>query len=138
MGVLAGFGDHDFIASGQVDIIRAVQMLTEEHPKQDRPRHDRGEKALDSAIAATLAGPAGEAQHRDPSRHHEHGPSNPAELAAGCRCHMGLEAVEKCYNVHRGLLRRLRVVVVVDNNSTTALRQKPRPVHAFWRRYWEQ
>ena len=23
----------------------------------------------------------------------------------------------------------------MDNNSTTALRQKPRPVHAFWRRY---
>ena len=30
---------------------------------------------------------------------------------------MGLEAVEKCYNVHRGLLRRLTVAVVVDNGS---------------------
>jgi hypothetical protein len=26
--------------------------------------------------------------------------------------------LEKCYNVHRGLLRRLRVEVVVDYNST--------------------
>jgi hypothetical protein len=32
-------------------------------------------------------------------------------------------------------LHRLRVEVVVDNSATTALRQKPRPVHAFWRRY---
>jgi hypothetical protein len=31
---------------------------------------------------------------------------------------MGSEASEKCYNVHHGLLRRLRVVVVVDDNST--------------------
>ncbi len=59
MGVLAGFGDHDFIASGQGDIIRAVHMLTEEHPKQYRPRNDRGEQALDGARAAAFAGPAG-------------------------------------------------------------------------------
>src|SRR5262249_47540465 len=39
-------------------------------------------------------------------------------------------------NVHRRLLRRLKVEVVVDNNSTTALRQRPPPVHAFWPRYW--
>jgi hypothetical protein len=38
---------------------------------------------------------------------------------------MGSEALEKCYNVHPGLLRRLRVVVVVDDNSTIDLRQKP-------------
>src|SRR2546422_7183886 len=31
--------------------------------------------------SAAFAGPAGDAQHRDPSRHHEHGPSNPTELA---------------------------------------------------------
>ena len=37
-----------------------------------------------------------QAQHRNPSRHHEHSPNNSAALAAGCRCHMGLEAVEKC------------------------------------------
>jgi hypothetical protein len=38
---------------------------------------------------------------------------------------MGSEALEKCYNVHHGLLHRLRVIVVVDNNSTIDLRQKP-------------
>jgi hypothetical protein len=35
------------------------------------------------------------------------------------------DGVEKCYNVHRRLLRRLRVGVVVDYDSTTTLRQKP-------------
>src|SRR4029450_3743783 len=47
MRTRAGFGHDDFIASSQVDIIRAIHMLTEEHPKQDCPRNDRGEKALD-------------------------------------------------------------------------------------------
>jgi hypothetical protein len=44
---------------------------------------------------------------------------------------MGSEALEKCYNVHHGLLHRLRVVVVVDNNSTRDLRQKPYQVANF-------
>ena len=39
------------------------------------------------------------------------------------------------HNVHMGLLRSLRVAVVVDDNSTIVLRQKPFQVHAFWRRY---
>ena len=43
----------------------------------------------------------------------------------------GSEALEKCDNVHHGLLRRLRVVVVVDNNSTIDLRQKPYQVANF-------
>src|SRR5207245_3695335 len=34
-----------------------------------------------------------------------------------------------------GFPRRLRVAVVVDDNSTTALRWKPFQVSAFWRRY---
>jgi hypothetical protein len=33
-----------------------------------------------------------------------------------CHCHMGLEAVEKCYNIHHRLLRRLRAEVVVNYN----------------------
>jgi hypothetical protein len=49
---------------------------------------------------------------------------------------MALEAVAQCYNMHRGLLRGLRVIVVVDNDSPTALRQKPFHGSAFWRRYW--
>ncbi len=102
MGVFARFGGDDLIAYQQVDILWTVHMLTKEHPKQDGPRECLGEKALDGAVTAAFAGPAGDAQHRDPSRHHEHGPSNPTELADGCRCHMGLEAVEKCYNLdHR-------------------------------------
>jgi hypothetical protein len=49
----------------------------------------------------------------------------------GRRRDMGSEALEKCYNVHHGLLRRLRVVVVVDNNSTRDLRQKPYQIANF-------
>src|SRR2546430_12976874 len=99
-------------------------MLMEEHPKQDRPRHDRGEHALDGAIAAAFAGPAGYAQHRHPSRHHEQSQSNLTQLAPGRRWDIGLQAVEECYNVHCGLLRKRRVEVVVDyhaNATTEAL-----------------
>jgi hypothetical protein len=46
------------------------------------------------------------------------------------------EAWAQCSHVHRGLLRRVSVEVVVDSNATTALRQKPFHVSAFWRRYW--
>src|SRR5262245_6426174 len=102
-------------------------MVTEEHPKQHRPWHDRGEKALDGAIAAALAGPAGDTQHGDPSRHHQHGPRNPAQLAPGRRGHTGLQAVDECSNGHWGLLRRGRVEVVVDyhsNATTEALSSK--------------
>jgi hypothetical protein len=38
---------------------------------------------------------------------------------------MGAAALERGYKVHHGLLRRLSVVVVVDDNSTIDLRQKP-------------
>ena len=48
---------------------------------------------------------------------------------------MALEAVAQCYNMHRGLLRGLRVLVVVDNDSPTALRQKLFHGSALWRRY---
>src|SRR5687768_3371134 len=136
MGGLAGFGDHDFIANEQVDIPWAVHMLTEEHPKEHRPGNHCGEKALYSAITAPCARPAGDSEHGDAPRHRQHGQCDPLQLAARRRRHLGLQALEKCYNVHRGLLRRLRVEVVVDYNSTTALRQKPFHVSAFWRRYW--
>ena len=121
MRTLAGFGHDDFIASGQIDIIRAVDMLTEEHPKQDRPGNDRGEKALDGTIAPAFAGPAGDSQHRDPSCHHQQSQSNPAQLAPGRRWQRGSQALQECYNVHCGLLRRRGVEVVVDyhSNATT-------------------
>jgi hypothetical protein len=96
IGVGAGFGGHDLVAHQEVDIVWTVNMLTKEHPKQDGPGEGLGEKALDSTVTAAFAGPAGEAQHRDPSCHHEHSPHNSAELATGGRCHMGLEAVAKC------------------------------------------
>src|SRR5215470_10539554 len=100
-------------------------MLPKEHPKQHRPREDGGEQALDGAIAAAFTGPANDAQHRDASCHHQQGKDYPTQSAVGCHRDMGSEALEKCYNVHPGLLRRLRVIVVVDDNSTIDLRQKP-------------
>jgi len=133
--MFAGFGGDDFIAHQQLPCPGTVDMMTKEPPKQRVPRDHRREKALHSAVATPCPCPARAAQYGDPSRHHQHGPGNPAAVAQG-RCRdMGLEALEKCYNVHRGLLRRLRVEGVVDDNSTTALRQKPFHVSAFWRRY---
>ena len=86
MGVLAGFGDDDFIAHQQVDLLGPVHMVPKEHPKQRGPREHRGEKALDGPITAAFARPAGDAQHRDASRHHQQSAHYPAELAqGGCR-----------------------------------------------------
>ena len=121
--MLAGFRDDDVIASRQIDIIRAVHMVTEEHPKQDGPWHDRGEKALDGPIAPAFARPAGEAQHRHASRHHQQRHSNPAQLAPSRRWQRGSQALEECANVQGGLLPRHRVEVV--GTITLPLRQKP-------------
>ena len=106
-------------------------MLPKEHPKQYRPGEDGGEQALDGAIAAAFTGPAGDAQHRDASCHHQQGKDYPTQSAVSRRRDMGSEALERCYNVHHGLLRRLRVGVVVDDNSTIDLRQKPYQVVNF-------
>jgi len=125
MGVLAGLRDDDCIACDEGDLSRAVHRLPQEHPKQHRPREDGGKPALDGAIAAAFASPAGDAQHRDASSPHQQGKGYPAQWAVSRRRDMGSEALERCSNVHHGLLRRLRVVVVVDDNSTRDLRQKP-------------
>src|SRR5262249_40449032 len=71
MRVLAGCGDDDVIARDEVDVTRTVQMVPEEDPKQEAPREDRGEKALDGAIAAAFACPAGHAEHGDASGHYQ-------------------------------------------------------------------
>jgi hypothetical protein len=130
-GVLAGLRDDDFIASDDVAIRRTVPMMTQEHPKQHRPREDGGEQALDGTRAAAFAGPAGEAQPRDASSDHPQGQGYPTQAAVGRRWDMRSEALEKCSKVHHGLLRRLRVVVVVDHNSTRDLRQKPYQIANF-------
>ena len=44
MGVFARFGHHDFIASQEIAIRCARQVMTKEHPKQRGPRDHRGEK----------------------------------------------------------------------------------------------
>src|SRR5262252_5803843 len=66
IGVFARFRGDDLITHQQIDILGAVDMLTEEHPKQDGPGEARSKKALDGAVTAAFTGPAGEAQHGDP------------------------------------------------------------------------
>jgi hypothetical protein len=133
MRVLAGFGDDDVIARDEVDVSRTVQMVPEEDPKQESPREDRGEKALDGAIAAAWARPAGHAEHGEASGHYQESAHYPTALAQGSCRYVGLQALQECYNVHCGLLRRVRVEVRDDINST--LLQKPMDVRQFWRRY---
>src|SRR6516165_493955 len=102
MGVLACFGDHDFIAYQQVDVLSTVEMLTKEHPKQHGPWQCLGEKALHRPVTAAWARPAGEAQHRHTARHDQQRRHNPAQLAERRCRNIGSEALAKCYNVHRG------------------------------------
>jgi hypothetical protein len=103
MGLFACFGGHDFIADQEVDIRWTVHMLTKEHPEQGGPRDDRGEKALHRPLTAPWPGPPGQAQHRHTSRHDQHSQDNTAALTPRGLRHSGLEALQKCYNVHRGL-----------------------------------
>ncbi len=96
MRVLAGFGDDDVIARDEVDVTRTVHLVPEEDPKQKAPREDRGEKALDGAIAAAFARPAGHAEHGDASGHHQESAHYPAALAqSGCR-YVGLKTLQEC------------------------------------------
>jgi hypothetical protein len=96
MRARAGFGDDDVIARDEVDVTRTVEMVAEEDPKQEAPRDNRGEKALDGAIAATFARPAGHTEHGNTSGHHQERADYPAALAqGGCR-YVGLKAVQEC------------------------------------------
>src|SRR5215467_13099391 len=104
MRVLAGFGDDDVIAGNEVDVTRTVPLVPEEDPKQEAPREDRGEKALDGAVAAAFARPAGHAEHSDASGHHQERAHYPAALVQGGGWYVGLKALQECYNVHCGLL----------------------------------
>lgn len=80
----------------------------------------------------------GQAQHGDASGHDEQGGYDPAQWSEHHCRDMGSEAWEKGSKVPPGLLRRLvRVAVVVDDTSTTVLRQKPLLMSAFWRRSCE-
>src|SRR5215475_330781 len=79
--VFARFGHHHFVASQQIDLIWTVDMWTKEHPKQHGPWESLGEQALDGAVTAAFTRPAGDAQHRDPARHHQHGQRQPTQLA---------------------------------------------------------
>src|SRR5262245_8230221 len=99
-------------------------MLTEEDPQQHGPRDHRRAKALHGAIAAPWAGPAGQTQPGDASGDDSQGRDDLAQGSERRGRDIGSEALEKCYKDHPGLLRRLlRGVVVVDDTSTTVLRQ---------------
>src|SRR3989442_13322816 len=135
MGMFARFGGHDFIAYQQGGIFWTRHVVQKDPRKQGGTREHCRKKPLHRPIPAPCARPPGQAQHGDAPCSHHHGSSNPMEVAQGRGCHIGLEALAKCYNIHRGLPQRVRVAVVVDNNSTTAWRWKPLQVRTFWRRY---
>ena len=106
MRARASFGDDDFSARDEGDVTWTVQMVPAEDPQQEAPREDRGDTALDGAIAAALARPAGHAEHGNASGHHEERAHYPTELAQGGCWSVGLKALQECYNVHGGLLVR--------------------------------
>ncbi len=96
MGGLAGFGHDDLVASEQIDIIGLEEMLAKEAPEELHPGEGGGEEALDGAIAATVATPAGDAQHRDAAGHGQHAKDTAAQLTGGGRSDPRLEAEEQC------------------------------------------
>jgi len=106
MGGLTSWRDDACITRPAVDLRRAVQLVTNEPPQQPRPREDGREQTLDGALAATCAGPAGEAQHGDASGQHQQGKRDPTQAAVGRRRDRGSEALEKGDHVPHGLLRR--------------------------------
>src|SRR5262249_3548818 len=56
MGDRACFGDDDFVAHEQGDLLGPIHLVPKEHPKQRGPRYHRREKALDSQECATRQG----------------------------------------------------------------------------------
>jgi hypothetical protein len=104
MRALAGCGDDAFIARNEGDVTRTVPMVPEADPQQEAPRADRGDKALDGALAAAWARPAGHAEPGDASGHHQERTHYPAALAQGGCWEGGLKAWQECDNVHGGLL----------------------------------
>ena len=92
VGLRPGFRHHPCIADEQ-DVLTGGQHLgPQEDPEDCGPGQGRMKEALDGAIAATRSGPARAPQHRDPSRHHEHGQHNPAQLTYGGHRHHRMEA----------------------------------------------
>ena len=131
VGGLAGCGDPHFLARQEVERIGTGHMLTAEAPPPPRPWHGLGEQARHGAIAAPWAGPAGKAPPGEACGHDQQGACDPTAVAEGRRRDMGSETWEPCSNVQTGLLPSLSVAVVVDDNSSIGLRQKPFHVHAF-------
>ena len=124
MGVLAGFGDHGFIATQEIDIVTLKEVRPKEEPEQRSPGQGGSEKALDRAIAATLARPAGNTQHGDSSVHHQQGVRDTAELASRRHRDLGVEAEQEWYNSNHGFCSSSVVCLV----APTVL-QKPFSFH---------
>src|ERR671932_690383 len=133
MRVLAGFGDNDVIARHEVDVTWTVQMMPEEDPKQDAPRDEGGEKALDGAIAAAWACPARDTSHRYAPRHGHQRHNDPAQLADRGGSQVRTGTLQQCYNIdHRCAPLSWMSCRLTQRNST---RQRATLPH-FWRRYW--
>ncbi len=123
MGLRSGFGHDRFITSEAGDIVRIEQMRTKEVLKQIVPGQDRGEEALDGAIASASARPAGDAQHGDPTRHREDRGGDPAPLPQGDGLHERGQTTQACERIVHGLLWYFRWCwfVTPTNDTTKAL-----------------
>ena len=95
-GVLASFGDDDFIASQDVDIVGLEVMVAKEEPEDMWPGEDSSEEALDGAIAGAVAAPAGDASHGDATGHGQKSESDAAEVGKRGSGESRLEAGEQC------------------------------------------
>ena len=79
--VLAGFGDHGFITAEQIAIVGVEKVCPKEQPEQRGPRQGGSEEPLDGTVAAPIATPAGDTEHRDTPGQGKHGQRDSAELA---------------------------------------------------------
>jgi len=93
---VAGFGHNHFVASEEIDIVGAEEMLAKEEAEELRPGDGGGEEALDGAIAGAVATPARDPQHGHPPRHGQEGCGNAAEVAHGGDGHTGLKTEHQC------------------------------------------
>ena len=84
MGMLAGFGDHGFIACEQVSAVGIIDETSEEEPVDGQPVDLGMKEALDGAITASFIGPSGDAELGDASGHGEHSDNDVMELPTSC------------------------------------------------------
>jgi len=80
MRFITRLGDDDLVTGQKIGRLRLEQLRFDQQPVHLTPVHHRVEETLHSAVAAARLGPAGDAPHRYPAGHRQHGPNDVAEL----------------------------------------------------------